>query len=122
MPTITEIHRDNARGRRALNDRSVVRCPGITAVCGPNNACFCRAACTDPCALLSLRGDASAAGRKRSFAVLRWRQPITDVLPIHTTARADHGQPSSDRLGHGYAAPWRPERKAVIEAIRVLVL
>src|SRR3989449_8665052 len=120
--TIAERHTDGPRCWRPLDDRRFGRGPAVATIGREQNACLRRAAGTDPGALSALGRDTGPTRRERRLTVLGGRELVADVLPRRSICGADHRKSAVDGVGHGDAALAGPERKTVVEAVRVLVL
>ena len=121
MKRVTKIDSEGARAGRA-KQRRVIRIPRVASVSGGQDPGNRRAARRNPGVPPTLCCDASATRREGEFTRQRRRHIATDILPGHSVGGAKIREHSIHRVAVRNAPVRRPEREAVVEASRVLVL
>jgi hypothetical protein len=119
---VAEVDAGYTRSGRTLRDGRVVGLPCLATVGSGKDAGLRSATGTYPRAVLTLCGHASSTGSEGGFPGQCGRQVVTDVLPSLTVAGASHWETAVDGVDHNEAASRRPEREAVEEFVRILIL
>ena len=121
MKWIAKINGKRARTGRTYQ-RRVIRIPRVASVSGGQDSGNGRSTRANPGVPPTLCCDASATRREGGFPRQRWRHIVADVLPGRSVGGAQIREHSIHRVAVCNAPLRRPEREAVVESIRILVL